>query len=70
MTLTDYVSPEDVLLPRLVTSEDLEAELERTCAAIASKPRGVIALGKRSGEYFAETGSVQLYTCTLQHRRK
>ena len=33
--------------PRLVSSEDLEAELEKTCAAIASKPRGVIALGKK-----------------------
>ena len=57
------MSPEDVLLPRLVTSEDLEAELERTCAAIASKPRGVIALGKRF------CTPVHLYTCTVQYRR-
>ena len=32
---------------RLVPTEDLEAELEKTCVAIASKPRGVIALGKK-----------------------
>jgi enoyl-CoA hydratase/carnithine racemase len=30
-----------------VEPSQLEAELERICAAIASKPRAVIALGKR-----------------------
>jgi len=35
------------LVSKLVQTEDLEAELEKTCAAIASKPRGVIALGKK-----------------------
>ena len=35
------------LMLRLVPAEDLEAELEKTCVAIASKPRGVIALGKK-----------------------
>ena len=32
---------------RLVSTEDLESEVQKTCAAIASKPRGVIALGKK-----------------------
>ena len=30
-----------------MSTEEIEAELEKTCAAIASKPRGVIALGKK-----------------------
>ena len=34
------------LVSSLVQEEDLEAEIERVCRAIASKPRGVISLGK------------------------
>ena len=34
-------------LSRLTTEEDLDIELDKTCAAIASKPRGVIAFGKK-----------------------
>ena len=30
-----------------MSTEDLEAEVQKTCAAIASKPRAVIALGKK-----------------------
>ena len=30
-----------------MSDEELDPELERTCAAIASKPRGVIAFGKK-----------------------
>ena len=36
------------LISKMVSSkEDLEKEIESTCQAIISKPRGVIALGKR-----------------------
>merc|ERR1719427_1270091 len=35
------------LVSKLVEAEQMDEEVERICAAIASKPRGVIALGKR-----------------------
>ena len=35
------------LVSRLVEEEELEEEVEKVCKAIASKPRGVITLGKK-----------------------
>ncbi|XP_023331820.1 enoyl-CoA hydratase domain-containing protein 3, mitochondrial [Eurytemora carolleeae] len=35
------------LVSRLVPEQDIQTEVDRICSAIAGKPRGVIALGKR-----------------------
>merc|ERR1719384_3020599 len=55
------------LVSKLVTSEDLEAELERTCAAIASKPRGVIALGKQFYQRQLELPLAEAYRSYLHY---
>merc|ERR1719300_2329929 len=35
------------LVSKLVPEEELDAEIEKTCSAISSKPRGVITFGKK-----------------------
>ena len=49
------------LVSRLVEDDLIQAELDRICAAIAAKPRGVTALGKRFYKQQIEMSLSQAY---------
>jgi len=50
------------LVSKLVQEDKMDEEVERICAAIASKPRGVIALGKRFYQHQLELPLSPAYT--------
>jgi len=49
------------LVSRLVEEENVDQEVEKICASIANKPRGVIALGKRFYQQQIEMPMSQAY---------